>query len=186
VKRVFPNLMAEVKMKSKFCGSIGVLLVISACSTSIPELGIPVQLSSGSVSVYASSQPMVKLDTSTRGFDQTWQLMHGNQIPLPTTPSLDFNHTRVVTFFMGLRPSSGYGFHFIQSSKLEAQTLTISVRFTEPPSDATIIPMLTSPFSSLSFNNASFTQVRVVNEASGQVIAESEPAKLRDAQIVGF
>jgi hypothetical protein len=164
-------------MKSKFYGSIGILLVISACSTSIPELGSPVRVSSGSSSVYANSQPMVKLDTSNSSFDQTWQLMHGNQISLPVTPNINFETARVVTFFMGQRPTSGYGFSYVQDSKLEAQMLTISVRFTEPASDATTIPMLTSPFSSLSFNNARFTQVRVVNEATGQVIAESEPGK---------
>jgi PrcB C-terminal len=173
-------------MKSKFHGSIGVLLVISACSGATPELGIPVRLSSGSSSLYASSQAMVKLDSSARGFNQTWQLMHGNQIPPPITPNINFETARVVTFFMGLRPTSGYGFSVVQASKLEAQTLTVVVRLQEPASNATVIPMLTSPFSSLSLNNASFTQVQVVNEATGEVIAVSEPAKLREGQVRGF
>ena len=112
--------------------------------------------------------------------------MHGNQIPVPVTPDINFKTTRVVTFFMGLRPTSGYGFSFVQDSKLEAQTLTVFVRLKEPALDATVIPMQTSPFSSFSFNNASFTQVRVVNQASGQVIAESESVKLREAQVMGF
>jgi PrcB C-terminal len=173
-------------MKSKLYGSIGVLLVISACSSLTPDLGLPVHLSSGSSSVYGSNQAMVKLDTSSSSFNQSWQLMHGNQIPLPAAPNINFKTTRVVTFFMGLRPSGGYGVSFVQNAKLEARTLTISVRFTKPLPDETVIPMLTSPFSSLSFENASFSLVRVVNEATGEVIAESEPAKLRDTQIVGF
>ena len=161
-------------MKSILWCSVSVLLVISGCSSSIPEPETSVRLSSGSNSIYGSSQPMVRLDTSTSSFDQSWQLMHGNQIPVPVTPDINFKTTRVVTFFMGLRPTSGYGFSFVQDSKLEAQTLTVFVRLKEPALDATVIPMQTSPFSSFSFSNASFKQVRVVNQASGQVIAESE------------
>jgi hypothetical protein len=173
-------------MKSILWCSVSALLVISGCLISIPEPGMSVRLSSGNSSLYGSSQAMVRLDTSTRGFNQSWQLMHGNQIPVPATPNINFETARVVTFFMGLRPTSAYSFSYLQDSKLEAQTLTVFVRLKEPASDATVIPMLTSPFSSLSFNNASFTQVRVVNEASGQVIAESTRAKLNDAQVTGF
>jgi PrcB C-terminal len=173
-------------MKSILWCSVSALLVISGCSNSIPESDSLVRLSSGSSSIYASSQAMVRLDTSIRDFDQTWQLMHGNQIPVPITPNINFRTTRAVTFFMGLRPTSGYSFSVVQASKLEAQTLTVVVRFKEPASDATVIPVLTSPFSSFGFKNASFSLVRVVNEATGEVIAESEPMKLRDTQIVGF
>jgi PrcB C-terminal len=173
-------------MKSILWCSVSALLVISGCSISIPELGTSVRLSSGSSSIYASSQAMVRLDTSIPSFEQSWQLMHGNQIPVPATPNINFKNTRVVTFFMGLRPTSGYGFSVVQDAKLKAQTLTIVVRFQEPASDATVIPMLTSPFSSFGFKNASFSLVRVVNEATGEVIAESEPIKLREAQVTGF
>ncbi len=164
-------------MKSILWCSISILLVISGCSSSTPEPETSARLSSGSSSIYGNSQPMVRLDTTTSSFEQSWQLMHGNQIPVPVTPDINFKTTRVVTFFMGLRPNSGYGFSFTQDSKLEAGSLTVFVRLTEPASDAVVIPVQTSPFSSFSVNAANFKQVRVVNQASGQVIAVSEPTK---------
>ena len=99
--------------------------------------------------------------------------MNGNQIPQPDAPNLDFKQTRVVTFFLGQRPSGGYSFYYIQNATLEAQTLSVFVAINEPKPGTTIIPTISSSFSSLSYDNTSFTRVRVVNFASGKVIAES-------------
>jgi hypothetical protein len=162
-------------MKSKLYVLIAILLLIPACSTTTVEPGIPTLLISGSHSAYANSQPMVRLDNTNSSFSTTWQLMNANQIPQPDVPKLDFNRTRVVTFFLGQRPNGGYGFYYIQNATLEAQTLTVFVAIKEPKPETPIIPTISSAFSSLSYETTSFTRVRVMNFSSGAVMAESSP-----------
>ncbi len=148
------------------------MALVSACSITDLEVRVPMLLQSGSSSLYAGGQPMVRVDTSTSGFNETWHVMTGNFTPQPDAPKLDFERTRVVTFFLGLRFSSATSFQ-IQKTQLEAGVLTLFVSVHEPAPGVVVIPTITSSFSSLAFQGLEILEVKVVDANSSALIAQT-------------
>jgi hypothetical protein len=129
-------------------------------------------LLNGSNAAYGSDASLVRLDRNEQSFNQTWKLMNGNFVPVPNAPSVDFNRNKVLTVFLGQRPTGGYGI-VLSSLKLEGQTLVVSANVRQPGAGTITTQVITSPFSSVLISGGSrFTSVRVVNAATRETIGE--------------
>jgi hypothetical protein len=129
-------------------------------------------LASGGNSAHGSENALVRLDSSQASLEQTWKIVGGNQVPAPSAPSVDFNRSKVVTIFLGSRPTGGYGIA-IADTKLEGKTLVVGVNIREPGAGSITTQSFTSPYASITVSNAEFSSVRVVNKANGKVIAQA-------------
>jgi hypothetical protein len=129
-------------------------------------------LASGGNSAHNNENALVRLDASQSSLEQTWKLVGGNQVPLPSAPSVDFARSKVVTVFLGSRPTGGYGIA-IADTKLEGKTLVVGVNVREPGAGQISTQAFTSPYASVIVSNADFSSVRVVNKATGKVIAQA-------------
>jgi hypothetical protein len=131
-------------------------------------------LNSGSNAAYNSPNPLLRWDTSNSSFANTWKIMNGNQIPPPNAPSLEFNRSSAISFFMGQRPTGGYGVA-VANARIDRGVLTIRLNLTEPAPGRLQTQALTSPFVSvLQTGGAKFTRVIAVNNANGTVLAQLE------------
>jgi hypothetical protein len=129
-------------------------------------------LLNGSNAAYGSDSSLVRLDRSAESFKQTWNIMNGNFVPVPSAPNVDFSRNKVLTVFLGQRPTGGYGI-VLASAKLEGQTLVVSANVRAPSTGAVTTQVITSPFSSVLISGSGrFTSVRVVNAATKEVIGE--------------
>ena len=127
-------------------------------------------LQTGTNSAYGGESSMVRLDTNQQSFNQTWNIMNGNFVPVPSAPSIDFSRTKVLTVFLGQRATGGYSI-VLASAKLEGQTLVVNANVRQPGAGAISTQVLTSPFSSVQISGGSrFTSIRVVNGATGETI----------------
>jgi hypothetical protein len=118
------------------------------------------QIGAGSNSTHGETEFMTRYDTSYLSFLETWRMVSGNQIPMPAAPFVNFNQSRVVTVFLGQRPTSGYGLQF-QNASLDGRTLILTLQISEPPADRITLQVITSPYVMLEVNNTNFDAVQV-------------------------
>jgi hypothetical protein len=131
-------------------------------------------LNSGSNSAYTGSNPLLRWDTSDSSFFNTWKIINGNQIPLPNAPNLEFNRSSAISFFMGQRPTGGYGVA-ISNARIDRGVLTIRLNLSEPAPGRLVTQAITSPFVSVQqTGGAKFTRVVAVNNSTGAVLAQLE------------
>jgi hypothetical protein len=129
-------------------------------------------LQTGTNSTYGGDSSSVRLDSNQQSFNETWNIMNGNFVPVPSAPSIDFGRNKVLTVFLGQRSSGGYSI-VLASAKLEGQTLVVNANVRQPSAGAITTQVITSPFSSVQISGgARFTSVRVVNGATRETIGE--------------
>jgi hypothetical protein len=129
-------------------------------------------LLNGSNAAYGSDSSLVRLDRTEVSFKQTWNIMNGNFVPVPSAPNIDFSRNKVLTVFLGQRPTGGYGI-VLASAKLEGQTLVVSANVRQPGAGTVSTQVITSPFSSVLISGGTrFTSVRVVNSSTRETIGE--------------
>jgi hypothetical protein len=129
-------------------------------------------LLNGSNAAYGSDSSLVRLDRTEQSFNQTWKIMNGNFVPVPSAPNVDFSRNKVLTVFLGQRPTGGYSI-VLASIKLEGQTLVVSANVRQPGAGSVTTQVITSPFSSVLISGGTrFTNLRVVNAATREVIGE--------------
>jgi hypothetical protein len=135
-------------------------------------------LSSGGNAAYNNPNPLLRWDVSAASFAQTWQIMNGNQLPVPSAPSLDFNRSSVLTFFLGQRPTGGYGVA-LATTRVERGVLTLRFNLSEPAPGRLVTQALTSSFVSvLVTGGTKFQQVVAVNNLTGAILGQLEqPSK---------
>jgi PrcB C-terminal len=102
-------------------------------------------IGSGSQSLYAEQDLGVRLDATPEAFAATWQIVTGNQVPAPSAPFVDFTRSKVVTVFMGQKPTGGYGLKLL-SSNLENGTLRLQLETSEPAPGVFTTQAITSPY----------------------------------------
>jgi hypothetical protein len=112
-----------------------------------PGSGVTVMnmIGSGSQSLYAEQNLGVRLDANPEQFAATWQLVSGNQVPAPNAPFVDFTRSKVVTVFMGQKPTGGYGLKLLTSS-LQNGTLRLTLEANEPAPGMFTTQVITSPY----------------------------------------
>jgi hypothetical protein len=121
------------------------LLIGLSCSVAVRKTipDGPVQYSvilSGSHSSANSYE--VRLITSQKEWESTWQIAKGGEEPLPGIPTVDFNHQYVIAAFMGQRTSSGYKID-ITSIEKKGSVLLVHVKKYETPGMLTV---MTNPY----------------------------------------
>ncbi len=146
--------------------------LIGGFANSLQKLEVkPVQ--NGANSTYGESTSLVRFDITAASFNQTWNIMNGNFVPVPSAPNIDFNNAKVITVFLGMRPTGGYGI-VLNTVKLEGQTLVVSANVRSPNEGAITTQVITSPFSSIVVTGgAKYSKVRVVNAATGATIGSA-------------
>ncbi len=117
-------------------------------------------LESGNNAAYSKDETYTRFDENDRDFLETWKMIAGNQIPLPTAPRVDFNNSRIITVFLGQRPTGGYAITYKRAT-LEGSTLKLSIETTAPLPDRIVTQALTSPFVMLEVKNTQFNTVQV-------------------------
>jgi hypothetical protein len=131
-------------------------------------------LQTGANAAYNNPQPLLRWDTSASSFAATWQLLNGNQIPTPAVPSLEFSRSSAITFFMGQKPTGGFGVA-LANARVERGVLTLRFNLAEPAPNRLVTQAITSPFVALQFSGGSkFQRVVAVNNATGVVLAQLE------------
>jgi hypothetical protein len=84
----------------------------------------------------------VKLVTNQREWEQIWQVAKGKEDPLPSIPTVNFNHQYVIAAFMGQRSSSGYKIEISDIQK-HGKILKVHIKKYETPGMLTV---MTNPF----------------------------------------
>ncbi len=135
------------------------LPVTTPISTPVASLQVR-QIDAGGNSTYDAPDVMTRFDSSELAFSETWRIVAGNQIPMPAAPFVDFLNSRVVTVFLGQRPTGGYGLQY-RTARLEDRTLILELQASEPPSDRLTTQVITSPYVMLEINNTDFDAVQV-------------------------
>jgi hypothetical protein len=130
------------------------------------SLTIPIvaTLETGSNAEYSQGELLTRFDDNEADFLKTWKLVAGNQIPLPTAPKIDFSKSRMVTVFLGQRPTGGYSIRY-KSATLEGNVLNLVMETISPSPDRMVTQVITSPFVMLEIKNTQFNAVQVEIES---------------------
>ena len=128
------------------------------------------QIASGSNAAVDDPSPSVSLATSQAELSAVWQLAHGRQTPVPSPPAVDLTSTTIVTFFLGQKPTGGYGARLI-SARAEGATLYLTLEIRQPGPGTITTQALTSPWLTVSVAGT-YTRV-VVQDAAGKVVAQN-------------
>jgi hypothetical protein len=125
-------------------------------------------LANGAIAAYNDDAALLRLDEKQSDFNQTWNMMNGNQLPLPIAPTLDFKQYKVVTLFIGQRATGGYGAS-LRDAKIEGETLVLNVTLTAPKPNSFTTQVITSPYLSI-LASGDFSQVRAIDQ-TGRTVA---------------
>ncbi|HWG84989.1 MAG TPA: protease complex subunit PrcB family protein [Deinococcales bacterium] len=136
------------------------------------------QLLAGGNSAYSDPAPLVHLDTNLTQLRETWQFVGGNVVPPPALPNVNFVDERVVTVFLGQKPTGGYGMT-VDSVAVENDVLVVRVNVRTPGAGTIVTQSLTSPFVSIAVSGPPFTSVRVLDKATGQELTRTKPRKVQ-------
>lgn len=103
-----------------------------------------------------------------------WQPLARLALPARELPSqlerIDWRTTNIVVVNAGSRPSAGYAIELPgEAAQVKNQTLNIDVRLTEPPADAMVAQVITSPCVVIAARKNSYTAVKV-KDGKGKII----------------
>lgn len=103
-----------------------------------------------------------------------WQPLARLSLPARELPSqlqqIDWSTTNIVVVHAGSRPSAGYAIELLgEAAQIKKQTLNIDVRLTEPPADAMVAQVITSPCVVIAAHKNSYTAVKVKDE-EGKIV----------------
>lgn len=117
-------------------------------------------LEASSNAAYSQGESMTRLDDNQQEWLETWKLIAGNQIPMPSAPVVDFGKKRMVTVFLGQRPTGGFGLAY-KSATLEGNSLKLVLETTSPAPGRLVTQVITSPYVLLEVSNTNFNVVQV-------------------------
>jgi hypothetical protein len=130
-------------------------------------------LQAGSNSAYGDTAPAVRLDQTAASFAQTWNLISGNQIPVPAAPTVDFSTSSVITFFLGQKSTGGYGVA-VAGGIQNGTTLELRLNLRAPQTGAITTQAFTSPFVSvLVTGGGRIERVVAIDAATNAVLART-------------
>jgi hypothetical protein len=117
-------------------------------------------IEASSNAAYSQGESLTRFDDTQSDWLETWKMIAGNQVPLPPAPVVDFGKKRMITVFLGQRPTGGYGLGY-KSATLEGNTLKLVMETTSPASGRLVAQVITSPFVVLEVSNTNFNVVQV-------------------------
>ncbi len=127
------------------------------------------ELASGNNAAVDGASPSVSVATSESELRAAWQLAHGRQSSAPALPSVNLSGNTVITFFLGQKPTGGYGVRLV-SARAEGDTLTLTLDIRQPGPGSITTQALTSPWIAVSVPGT-FARV-VVQDGAGKVLAQ--------------
>ncbi|MBN2721018.1 MAG: protease complex subunit PrcB family protein [Proteobacteria bacterium] len=99
-------------------------------------------------------------------FEEFYRGLHGNRIPAPVVPEVDFDRDVILFFSLGVRPTSGYSVDVAQVLR-KGDELEVRLLITEPARDSLHATVVTEPFVMISVEKYSGVQkVRFVGPES--------------------
>lgn len=128
------------------------------------------EVGSGSNAAVDGASPSVSLATSVGELRSAWQLAHGRQSSVPSLPTVDLASNTVVTFFLGQKPTGGYGASLLEAHA-EGDTLYLTLNVRQPGPGSITTQALTSPWISVSVPGT--YQRVVVQDSAGKVLAQN-------------
>jgi hypothetical protein len=115
-----------------------VLIVVTAAQGTVAQ-GTVVTLAQGAMSnIEEPRQAVVRTAAE-------WQALWKQHDPGGATPPVDFNQSMVVAVFLGSRPTAGITAE-ITAVKTEGTRTVVEYRERQPPPDAFVAQVITSPF----------------------------------------
>ncbi len=113
-----------------------------------PNSGKYTSVGTGGNASYSSNEASVVLSKAFGSFSNAWRKANGNQVPIPSTPSINFSRFNTVTFFLGQKPTGGYGVE-VRSTRVENNRLIVEVATSKPREGLINTQALTSPWFSI-------------------------------------
>jgi hypothetical protein len=117
-------------------------------------------IGTGSNAAYNQGDGLTRFDETQTDFLETWKMVAGNQLPVPPAPKVDFSKNRIITIFLGQRPTGGYSIRYKSASMLE-NTLQLVIETFSPSPSSIVTQAITSPYIMLEVKNTEFNAVQV-------------------------
>lgn len=145
----------------------GLATDVTAAPPPVREVGWEV-LAQGNQAATGES-PEFHVAASEDQLHRLWNRAYGRQLNVPTVPRIDFRRDTVVAFFLGQKPTGGYGVD-VQGVTIEGNEVYISVRISEPAEDAIVTQALTSPWVMVRVPRPNVNVAWFRDDATGQLI----------------
>ncbi len=113
----------------------------------------------GAFSTHRDANFWARVDSTADDYARTWQIALGGQNPVPVTPKIDFFNRRMVTVFLGRKPTTGYSLAY-KSANFDRGTLRITLELREPTGN-NFSNTPTSPFIMLEVAAQTISSVQV-------------------------
>jgi hypothetical protein len=113
----------------------------------------------GAFSTHRDNNFWARVDSTTDDYARTWQIAMGGQTPMPPVPKIDFFNRRMLTVFLGKKPTTGYGLAY-KSANFDRGTLRVTLELREP-TDNNFSNTPTSPFIMLEVAAQTISSVQV-------------------------
>lgn len=160
---------------------IGIVVLFSACRSSStpdnPSITVESTLLTQSNQCWNNSvDPSVAWITSIDLYESAYNQTRKHILSdTSTAPSVDFTRLSVIAVYMGRKPTAGYQVSLASSAAKigENNELTLFVTWIEPPLDALLAQVITSPCILVSIPKGNYSTIQVVDEG-GRVRALRE------------
>ena len=93
----------------------------------------------------AGDTPIFEVATTQDEFVRLWNMAYGSQLSLPPIPPINFGRESVLGFFLGARPTGGYGIE-VRDVTTEGGEYYVNVLVREPGPDTITTQAITSPW----------------------------------------
>jgi hypothetical protein len=114
----------------------------------------------------ASSSPKAVWIDSQEKLERYWARMHSHRIGTdkPPIPKNDWDAHGLILVLMGEKPSGGYGLELLRpQAVLKDGIVYLGVKWKEPPADALVAMMITSPCLLVKIETGPFQSVIIVD-----------------------
>jgi len=119
-------------------GVLAAVLVTTALSAALQGPGLSTVAQGAMSNIDEPRQAVVR---TAAEWQALWKQHAGEGMP----PSVDFNQSTVVAVFLGSRPTTGFAVE-ITAAKAEGTRTVVEYLERQPPRDAIVAEVLTSPF----------------------------------------
>ena len=119
-------------------GVLAAALMTTALTAAVQSPGLSTVAQGAMSNIEEPRQAVVRTATE-------WQALWKQHASEGTPPSVDFNQSTVVAVFLGSRPTTGFAVE-ITAAKTEGTRTMVEYLERQPPRDAIVAEVLTSPF----------------------------------------
>lgn len=166
------NLFWTKDMRHKYFFILFLILVISGCANPSERISSDQELEAeviyNSINGGALGQsPGADWITDEKGLLSSLDKINRQKIGTDSTPipAIYYEHEGVLLIRMGRKPTGGYAIELASKSvNVRDGTATVSVRWIEPPEDAILVQIITSPCMMIKLPRDNYSRIRVVDQ----------------------